>query len=78
MEVGAVDRVAKAVASLQETALVTITHGRFNVIAIVTTSSRPSLSEVVFDRIARIVGVRRVDTWEHVEVLSTTTGLSRS
>ncbi len=68
VEVGAVDRVAKALASLHETVFVTITHGRFNVIAIVTTPSRPSLGEVVFDRVARLVGVRRVDTWEHVEI----------
>ncbi len=68
VESGGVDRIAKAMASLPESGFVGITLGRFNVVGLLVAKDRAELTSVIFERVARLVGVRRVETWEQIEI----------
>jgi DNA-binding Lrp family transcriptional regulator len=60
---GWVRRVAETIAKAPEAGFVGITLGRFDVIALVVAAGREELSRLVFEQVALIGGVQRVEAW---------------
>ena len=60
---GWVRRVAEAIAKAPEAGFVGITLGRFDVIALVIATDRDELSRLVFENVALIGGVQRIEVW---------------
>ncbi len=60
---GWVRRVAEAIAKAPEAGFVGITLGRFDVIALVVAGGSDELSRLVFEQVALIAGVQRVEAW---------------
>jgi DNA-binding Lrp family transcriptional regulator len=65
---GAVRRVAEEIARAPETGFVGITLGRFDVLAMVSAPGREELSRLMFERVALIPGVQRLEAWESLTV----------
>jgi DNA-binding Lrp family transcriptional regulator len=61
---GAVQRVADEIAKRPEAGFVGITLGRFDVIALVNAAGREDLSRLMFEHVALIEGVQRLEAWE--------------
>ena len=65
---GFVRRVAEEIAKLPEVGFVGITLGRFDVIAFVSALGREELSRLMFENVALIPGVQRLEAWESLHV----------
>ncbi|MBM4385667.1 MAG: Lrp/AsnC family transcriptional regulator [Deltaproteobacteria bacterium] len=65
---GHVRRVAEEIARAPEAGFVGVTLGRFDVIALVSAPSREQLSKLMFERIALLPGVQRIEAWESLQV----------
>jgi DNA-binding Lrp family transcriptional regulator len=65
---GHVRAVAEAIARAPEAGFVGVTLGRFDVIALVSAPGRNDLSKLMFERIALLPGVQRIEAWESLEV----------
>jgi DNA-binding Lrp family transcriptional regulator len=65
---GYVRRVADALAKHAEVGFVGITLGRFDVIALVSAPGREELSRLLFENVALIPGVQRLEAWESLRV----------
>jgi len=65
---GAVRRVAEAIAKAPEAGFVGITLGRFDVIALVSAPGRAELSRLMFENVALLAGVQRLEAWETLNV----------
>jgi DNA-binding Lrp family transcriptional regulator len=65
---GHVRRVAEEIASASEAGFVGITLGRFDVVALVSARNRGELSRLMFERVALIPGVQRLEAWESLQV----------
>ena len=61
---GAVRRVAEAISKAPEAGFVGITLGRFDVIALVSAPGREELSRLMFENVALLAGVQRLEAWE--------------
>jgi DNA-binding Lrp family transcriptional regulator len=61
---GCVRRVAAEIAKAPEAGFVGITLGRFDVLALISAPSREELSRLMFERVALISGVQRLEAWE--------------
>lgn len=65
---GFVRSVAEALAKEAEVGFVGITLGRFDVIALVNARGREELSRLMFEGVALIPGVQRLEAWESLQV----------
>lgn len=65
---GAVRRVAQEIARTPEAGFVGITLGRFDVLALMSAPGRDQLSRLMFERVALIPGVQRLEAWEALQV----------
>ena len=65
---GAVRRIAETIAKAPEAGFVGITLGRFDVIALVSAPGRAELSRLMFEHVALLAGVQRLEAWETLAV----------
>ena len=65
---GSVKRVAELLAKQPEVGFVGITLGRFDVIALVSAPDREALSRFMFENVALLPGVQRLEAWESLQV----------
>jgi DNA-binding Lrp family transcriptional regulator len=65
---GSVRRVAETLAKQPEAGFVGITLGRFDVIALVSAPDREALSRLMFENVALLPGVQRLEAWESLQV----------
>jgi DNA-binding Lrp family transcriptional regulator len=65
---GAVRRVAEEIAKAPEAGFVGITLGRFDVLALISAPGRQELSRLMFEKVALIPGVQRIEAWESLTV----------
>jgi DNA-binding Lrp family transcriptional regulator len=64
---GHVRRVADEIAKAPEAGFVGITLGRFDVLALVSAPGRAELSRLMFEKVALIPGVQRLEAWESLQ-----------
>jgi DNA-binding Lrp family transcriptional regulator len=64
---GTVRRVAETIAKAPEAGFVGITLGRFDVIALVSAPGREQLSRLMFEQVALLAGVQRLEAWESLQ-----------
>ncbi len=65
---GSVRRVADEIAKAPEAGFVGITLGRFDVLALISAPGREELSRLMFEKVALIPGVQRLEAWESLNV----------
>jgi DNA-binding Lrp family transcriptional regulator len=65
---GSVLRVAEEIAKAPEAGFVGVTLGRFDVLALMSAPGREELSRLMFEHVALIPGVQRLEAWESLNV----------